>query len=46
MKREAAAGGDIGSLLLSVPTVRKEWNYLVATVFKCEGLPVMDGKVL
>eukprot|EP01038_Epipyxis_sp_PR26KG_P004421 gene4421-6250_t len=45
IKREAAAGGDVGSLILSVPTVRKEWNYIVATVFKCEGLPVMDGKV-
>jgi hypothetical protein len=23
----------------------KEWKYVVASIYKCEGLPVMDGKV-
>jgi hypothetical protein len=45
IKRENAAGGDIGSLLLTTPTIRKEWKFVVASVYKCEGLPVMDGKV-
>lgn len=43
--RESAAGGDIGSLVMTTPTIRKEWQYIVATIYKCEGLPVMDGKV-
>ena len=37
--------GDIGSLALTVPSVRKEWKYLVVTVIRCEDLPIMDGKV-
>lgn len=45
MKREAASGGDTGSLCLTTPTIRKEWKYVVASIYKCEGLPVMDGKV-
>lgn len=43
--REAAAGSDIGSLLLTTPTIQKEWKYIVVKVFKAEGLPVMDGKI-
>ncbi len=43
--REAAAGGDIGSLCLSTPVMTKTWNYVVVTVYRCESLPVMDGKV-
>ncbi len=45
MAREAAAGSDVGSLIMNVPTVQKEWKYLVVKVYKAEGLPVMDGKV-
>ena len=43
--REAAAGGDIGSLCLTTPVMTKTWNYVVVTVYRCESLPVMDGKV-
>jgi hypothetical protein len=43
--KEAAAGGDIGSLVASPPVVVKEWKYLVIDLYKAEGLPVMDGKV-
>eukprot|EP01034_Spumella_vulgaris_P027083 gene27083-33756_t len=42
---ESAAGGDVGSLVMTTPTIRKEWQYIVASIYKCEGLPVMDGKV-
>lgn len=45
MKAEAAAGGDIGSLVMEPPNVRKEWVYFVATIYKCEALTVMDGAV-
>jgi hypothetical protein len=45
IKKENAAGGDVGSLVLSTPTIRKEWKFVVASIYKCEGLPVMDGKV-
>lgn len=43
--KEAAAGSDISSLVLTTPTIQKEWKYVVCRVYKCEGLPVMDGKV-
>lgn len=43
--KEAATGGDVGSLILTTPTIRKEWQYIVVSVYKMEGLPVMDGKV-
>jgi len=45
IKRENAVGGDVGSLCLSTPTIRKEWKFVVASIYRCEGLPVMDGKV-
>jgi len=45
IKKENAAGGDIGSLVLTTPTIRKDWKYVVASIYKMEGLPVMDGKV-
>jgi hypothetical protein len=38
--------GDVGSLILTTPVIRKEWQYVVVSVFKMEGLPVMDGKVI
>eukprot|EP00981_Chlorochromonas_danica_P000154 scaffold46_cov196-Ochromonas_danica.AAC.4 len=37
--RETAAGSDIGSLIMTPPTIIK------VRVFKAEGLPIMDGKV-
>ena len=46
IEKENAAGGDLSSLLLSTPAVRKEWQYLVAKIYKCDGLPVMDGKTI
>jgi len=30
---------------MTTPTIRKEWKYVVASIYKMEGLPVMDGKV-
>lgn len=30
---------------MSTPVIRKDWQYVVASIYKCEGLPVMDGKV-
>jgi hypothetical protein len=45
MKKESSCGGDLSQLILSVPTIRKEWNYVVAKIFKAEDLPIMDGKV-
>ena len=46
IKRENEAGEDLSSLLLPSPTMRKEWVYIVARVYKCEGLPIMDGKTI
>lgn len=43
--KEAAVGGDVGSLILSVPKIRKEWQFVVVSIYRCEGLPVMDGKI-
>lgn len=45
MAEEAKAGGDIGSLALSLPSIRKEWKYIVVSVVRLEDLPIMDGKV-
>jgi hypothetical protein len=42
---ENKVGGDVGSLVMDTPTIRKEWQYLVVSVYRCEALPVMDGKV-
>lgn len=43
-EREVKAGGDISSMILTVPVIRKEWKFIVATIYKAQGLPVMDGK--
>jgi len=43
LKREAAVGGDVGSLIIDTPIVRKEWQYVVVSVYKCEDLPIMDA---
>lgn len=42
---ENKVGGDVGSLVMDTPTIRKEWQFLVVSVYRCEALPVMDGKV-
>ena len=41
---EAAKSGDVGSLALSQPTARKEWKFLVVSVYRAESLPVMNYK--
>jgi hypothetical protein len=45
--REIAACGDVGSLALIPPSlpIQKQWKYLVVGVYRCETLPVMDGKI-
>lgn len=43
-QKEVSSGGDISSMVLSVPVIRKSWKYVVATIYKAQGLPVMDGK--
>ena len=45
MQKEAAAGGDVGALVMAPPNMKKEWVYMVATIYKCEALTVMDGAV-
>lgn len=49
MKKEREAmlksGGDIGSMVVMPPTIKKEWKYLVTTVYRAEYLPVMDQSV-
>lgn len=45
MQREAAAGGDVGALVMAPPNMKKEWVYMVASIYKCEALTVMDGAV-
>lgn len=42
---ETKAGMDVGSLVLSVPTIRKEWKFLVMSLYRAETLTVMDSKV-
>jgi hypothetical protein len=46
MKKEKASekgsGGDMGSLCLMPPSIKKEWKYCVCTVYRAEYLPVMD----
>ena len=46
IKRENEAGDDLSALLLPLPLMRKEWSYVVARIYKCESLPVMDGKTI
>ena len=43
---EANNGGDIGSLVMSVPNIQKTWSYVVMSVYRAESLPIMDGSVL
>lgn len=43
-EREAMAksGNDLGSMIIMPPTIKKEWKFLVTTVYRAEYLPVMD----
>lgn len=45
VEEESATGGDLSSLALKVPTVCREWNYIVMKLYRAEGLPIMDSKV-
>lgn len=40
---EAKCGGDIGSLVIKAPLVRREWKFIVMSVYRVESLPVMDN---
>lgn len=39
---EKTNAGDMSSLCLMPPSIKKEWKYLVCTVYRAEYLPVMD----
>jgi hypothetical protein len=43
-EREAMmrSGGDISSLVLMPPSIKKEWKFIVTTIYRAEYLPVMD----
>ena len=43
---ELQSGGDIGSLVMMPPTIKKTWVYVVVNVFRAEWLPCMDGNNL
>jgi hypothetical protein len=45
-EQEALSGGDLGGLVLVPPTLKKSWKYVVATIWRAEGLPIMDGQTL
>jgi hypothetical protein len=40
---EAKAGNDVSSLVAFVPTIQRDWQFLVVSIFRLEGIPVMDG---
>ena len=42
---ETKAGMDVGSLVLASPTIRKEWKFLVMSLYRAEALTVMDSKI-
>lgn len=43
-EREAMmkSGGDISSMVLMPPSIKKEWKFIVTTIYRAEYLPVMD----
>eukprot|EP00602_Paraphysomonas_sp_CaronLab_P003319 CAMPEP_0185019240 /NCGR_PEP_ID=MMETSP1103-20130426/1865_1 /TAXON_ID=36769 /ORGANISM="Paraphysomonas bandaiensis, Strain Caron Lab Isolate" /LENGTH=1852 /DNA_ID=CAMNT_0027549443 /DNA_START=18 /DNA_END=5573 /DNA_ORIENTATION=+ len=43
-EREAMAknGADIGAMVIMPPTIKKEWKYVVTSIYRAEYLPVMD----
>lgn len=45
LAKEASAGADLSALCVHTPVICREWKYLVAKIIRCEGLPVMDGKI-
>lgn len=46
MKKErdamAKGGGDLGAMVIMPPTIKKEWQFVVTTIYEAEYLPVMD----
>jgi hypothetical protein len=34
MAEETKVGGDVGSLVMDTPTIRKEWQFLVVSVYR------------
>eukprot|EP00604_Paraphysomonas_vestita_P002816 CAMPEP_0174818892 /NCGR_PEP_ID=MMETSP1107-20130205/1828_1 /TAXON_ID=36770 /ORGANISM="Paraphysomonas vestita, Strain GFlagA" /LENGTH=1810 /DNA_ID=CAMNT_0016031457 /DNA_START=453 /DNA_END=5885 /DNA_ORIENTATION=- len=47
-EREAMAksgGQDISSQVMMPPSIRKEWKYIVTTIYRAEYLPVMDQNI-
>ena len=44
-EQDATNGGDISGLVLMPPTIKREWRYIVVSVYRAEYLPVMDRKV-
>jgi hypothetical protein len=50
MRKERAAmmrsGGDITSMVLMPPSIKKEWKFIVTTIYRAEYLPVMDQNAL
>ena len=47
-EREAMAkgGGDVGSMVIMPPTIKKEWKYIVTSIYRAEYLPVMDQQAV
>lgn len=41
---ELKTGGNVDALLFKVPSIRREWKFLKVTLYRCEALPVMDGR--
>lgn len=35
--------GDLSAMVISAPVIRREWKYVVCTLYKLEDLPIMDG---
>jgi hypothetical protein len=46
MKKErdamAKGGGDLGAMVIMPPSIKKEWQFVVTTIYEAEYLPVMD----
>jgi hypothetical protein len=40
---ESSVGGDISAIAMTPQVISNSYKYVVASVYKCEGLPVMDG---
>lgn len=42
---ESSVGGDISIIAMYPPVISSSYKYVVVSVYKCEGLPVMDGQI-